>query len=159
MSTPDDIARLFEQYECGISYTPLDSEVVPTKTFPALSPKIIYRVEPDPSIDPFQESQKVQEMAEHRSTFILIPGQQFDAVGTRHGRGAGWYDRFLSVTPKNWLRVGVCYEEQFSRQTLVRQSWDEVMDFVFVVNKKSGEINFYETHTRDNADTLSESEV
>ena len=154
MSTADDIVGLFEQYECGISYRPLADEASPLKLFPILSPKVVHTVEPDPALDPIEESRKAQEIVADRSAFIFIPGKQFDSRGTRHGHGAGWYDRFLSVAPKNWVRVGVCYDDQFSHETLARESWDETMDFVLVVDHKSQDIRSFETHARDNADVL-----
>ncbi len=40
MSTADDVVRLVEQYECGIAYTPLDSEVHPSTLLPDLSPRL-----------------------------------------------------------------------------------------------------------------------
>jgi 5,10-methenyltetrahydrofolate synthetase len=152
MSTTDDIAGLFEQYECGITYTPLESEPDPLKIFSLISPKVVHAVEPDLALDPIEESRKAQEVVGNRSAFILVPGQLFDSRGTRHGRGAGWYDRFLSVAPRNWLRVGICHENQFSHDTLARESWDETMDFVVVVDRKTQEVTCHETHARDGTD-------
>ncbi|HRH24699.1 MAG TPA: 5-formyltetrahydrofolate cyclo-ligase, partial [Candidatus Paceibacterota bacterium] len=48
--------------------------------------------------------------------------------------GGGWYDRFLTKVPRSWLRVGFCYEHQFSSTPLLRQSWDQEMDAVIVVS-------------------------
>ncbi|MBX9792941.1 MAG: hypothetical protein K2Y02_01440, partial [Burkholderiaceae bacterium] len=50
--------------------------------------------------------------------------------GTRHGKGGGWYDRFLSKTPAKWLRIGVLNETRLSATLLTRESWDEPMDFL-----------------------------
>lgn len=77
---------------------------------------------------------------------ILVPGTAFDAQGTRHGRGGGWYDKFLSSVPSPWLRVGVCTRTQFSESPLVRASWDEPMDVVFVQEPNSS-WTIYDTRT------------
>lgn len=68
-----------------------------------------------------------------RKTIILLPGRRFDARGTRHGQGGGWYDRILSSVPKEWTRIGFCFERQFSKDPLPREAWDQAMDLVVVV--------------------------
>lgn len=42
---------------------------------------------------------------------ILVPGVAFDRKGGRLGRGAGYYDRFLS-RHNDALQVGVCFDGQ-----------------------------------------------
>jgi len=70
---------------------------------------------------------------------ILIPGKRFDSFGTRHGRGGGWYDRFLSQVPREWLRVGVLHGHQLSAEKLVREPWDEPVDYLLI--EKAGAWN------------------
>ncbi len=93
-----------------------------------------YTVPTDPKTDPFAEAEKVKELFGGSPVCIFIPGTKFDASGTRHGKGFGWYDRFLSALPKNWIRMGFCSTELFSEEPLVRQPWDEPMNFVYIVD-------------------------
>ena len=60
---------------------------------------------------------------------IVVPGLAFTAEGNRLGRGAGFYDRFLSAIPATTVKVGVCFE--FQRVSEVPQeSHDVKMDAV-----------------------------
>ena len=60
---------------------------------------------------------------------ILVPGLAFAAEGSRLGRGAGFYDRFLSTIPATTFKIGVCFE--FQRVSEVPQeSHDVKMDAV-----------------------------
>lgn len=68
---------------------------------------------------------------------ILVPGREFDTHGTRHGRGGGWYDRFLSAVPREWLRIGVLDAPRLSEKMLAREAWDEPMDALLVKDGSS----------------------
>jgi 5-formyltetrahydrofolate cyclo-ligase len=58
----------------------------------------------------------IREPAPGRTTeqldLIVVPGLAFTAEGNRLGRGAGFYDRFLSAIPATTLKIGVCFEFQ-----------------------------------------------
>jgi 5-formyltetrahydrofolate cyclo-ligase len=58
---------------------------------------------------------------------IVVPGLAFTAEGSRLGRGAGFYDRFLSTIPKNTLKIGVCFEFQLFPE-IPQESHDVKMD-------------------------------
>jgi 5-formyltetrahydrofolate cyclo-ligase len=144
---PEFLERL-AKYDVGIGYNPTSMEVSPFEFLPTLSTKVVYTIQPVASLVPAEVAQKAREFVANSSAFILVPGRRFDATGTRHGKGAGWYDRFLSIVPKEWFRIGFCYDDQFSEEPLVRQAWDQPMDVVYVVNKTSNEMRIYWTHAR-----------
>jgi 5-formyltetrahydrofolate cyclo-ligase len=107
---------------------------------------VVYGIAPDARLDPAQEATIACERVGTLRTAVLLPGTQFDASGTRHGRGGGWYDRFLAQVPEEWIRIGVALPEQFSQTALTRQSWDQPVDYVCVIAGK--EITWHATHAR-----------
>ena len=137
METIEQLSCLLLSYDCGISYKPTKTEVSPSEFFASLTTKFIHTIPPITSLVPADEAAVVRGLSANRSTFILVPGRKFDATGTRHGKGAGWYDRFLATVPREWLRIGLCYTDQFSDEPLKRESWDEPMDFICVINRES----------------------
>lgn len=84
----------------------------------------------DRTNDPFSVAHEIIKESSSLRAVIFLPGTQFDRFGTRHGRGGGWYDRFLSQIPTDWIRVGVTDISQVSNKRLVRQSWDEPVDWI-----------------------------
>lgn len=139
--------KLLEHIDLIVTYVPVRSEVDFSTILPSLEGKDTYEIKPDAALDPFTEARRALSVAHGRSTAILVPGRRFDATGTRHGKGAGWYDRFLATVPSSWIRIGFCTDEQFSSEPLVRESWDEPMDYLVVVPPQ-GSPSFYTTHAR-----------
>ncbi len=131
------LEEILAEYHHGIAYKPQADEPDPFALLPLVREKIAYMILPDAQRDPIQEAGIVMgifgsEEAAGQKTFILIPGQKFDASGTRHGHGGGWYDHFLDRVPRSWLRIGLSMPAQFSEEPLVRQPWDEEMDYVCI---------------------------
>lgn len=136
------LATLLSSYQAFITYRPLRTEAAFDVS---LLPKgaLVYEIPPRAGIDPLAEAASVRAFVKEKETALLIPGRSFDASGTRHGQGGGWYDRFLAQVPREWLRIGFCFTEQFSPTPLIRQSWDQAMDYVVVVNRERADIRIY----------------
>ncbi len=86
----------------------------------------------DKEADPFMWAEHCAEQFKNKKPYILIPGTQFDIHGTRHGKGGGWYDRFLSKVPSTWLKIGIAHESQVSFSPIKRESWDIPIDWLIV---------------------------
>ncbi len=146
MAQEDEVSilnSLLSTYSTFITYQPLRTEVsvLDYSTLPQTAH--IYEMPRRALKDPFEEAGKAVAASGGVATAVLIPGRQFDAAGTRHGQGGGWYDRFLAHVPREWLRIGFCFDDQFSPIPLSRESWDQAMDYVFVVNRKTGATTLY----------------
>jgi|CXWL01.1.fsa_nt_gi hypothetical protein len=89
----------------------------------------------DATLSPEETAKKFAEQYGGSAVSLFIPGQKFDKFGTRHGRGHGWYDRFLSQLPREWLRVGVLDVSRLSDEKLKRQTWDQPVDMLLVSEK------------------------
>jgi len=89
---------------------------------------------PSKDTDPFEVASSLVAHNTGKRVCVFVPGQAFDARGTRHGRGGGWYDRFLAAVPEEWIRTGVASSREMSEEILERKSWDEPVDFIAVRN-------------------------
>ena len=86
----------------------------------------------DRATDPRAFAESLVQKYSGKKVCIFIPGREFDSFGTRHGRGGGWYDRFLSAVPCEWVRIGVLNASQLSQEKLKREAWDQPMDTLLV---------------------------
>lgn len=100
----------------------------------------------DKDISPHDFALSLLKAHESEKICILVPGREFDTFGTRHGRGGGWYDRFLKEVPRTWLRIGVLHSGQLSDEKLKREPWDEPVDYLLIIEK--GDWNIITTDSR-----------
>jgi 5-formyltetrahydrofolate cyclo-ligase len=136
------LSTLLAPYQAFITYQPLRSEAnFSFITFPEHSFTI--EIPARASLDPLREAAKVGGLIGKLDTAILIPGRRFDASGTRHGQGGGWYDRFLANVPREWLRIGFCFSDQLSLTPLKRESWDQAMDYVVAIDRETTAVTVY----------------
>lgn len=128
-----ELQKLVAQYDGSILYNPTQKEInYNDSSFPLEIPGENLCIPRDKFSDPFEWANMCMNEFKDKKILVLIPGTQFDRYGTRHGKGFGWYDRFLSKLPSNWLRVGVIDKSKFSENKLVRQAWDQPVDWVLV---------------------------
>lgn len=64
---------------------------------------------------------------------ILVPGLGFSAFGERLGRGKGFYDQYLANF--KGLKVGVCFDCQWTDGHLPFDDWDIKMNFIITESK------------------------
>ena len=135
-----------EGYVASIGYQPMEGEAdyrdAPLPDYLTDARTVVPK---DRHTDPF----KLRDEAMHglpKKLVVFVPGQAFDASGTRHGRGGGWYDRFLSHIPDEWVMIGVSKKSVFSETPLEKEPWDVPMDWVIV--EDSGTWEAHETHAR-----------
>lgn len=108
----------------------------------------LLRIPTDKHTDPFAYAAECTERFGGSTVAVFIPGRLFDCAGTRHGRGGGWYDRFLSRVPKEWVRIGVADSAHVSREPLSREEWDEPMDWILAHDAANGTWKARETRAR-----------
>ncbi len=135
--------------QVGFSYTALTTELDPItvpevneflRTHPSLYAPV------SASQDPIFTAHALIKQCSDKQVVVFLPGREFDFLGTRHGRGGGWYDRFLSELPPTFLRVGLSYEKNISHRALVRQAWDEPVDWL--IYQSDSEWIFHQTQAR-----------
>lgn len=145
------LGALCASVEAYVTYRPLRTEVPLTDVFPIPTGSQVYEILPRASLDPYEEVLGAVEALRGLSVAVLLPGRTFDRIGTRLGQGGGWYDRFLSKVPVEWIRIGFCFDEQLSSAPLPRKPWDESVDVVCVLERKTGVLQVIETRARTEA--------
>jgi 5-formyltetrahydrofolate cyclo-ligase len=131
LQQPEEYTSGISGCEAAIIYAPLSDEPDPLSLGIPL-PTLRKTVSPLRDTNPFALAAEYAKEFAGKRVCILIPGRAFDSSGTRHGRGGGWYDRFLSAVPREWLRIGVCREKDFSETRLDRQAHDEPVDLIVI---------------------------
>jgi 5,10-methenyltetrahydrofolate synthetase len=138
MHVDSGIQDLLARFEAFVTYVPLRTEVSFKEIVVIPVSSSVYEIAPRAALDPEEEARKAFAAAGGTDTCVLLPGRKFDSAGTRLGQGGGWYDRFLEKVPLSWTRIGFCFDYQFSNEVLVRESWDQPMDYVVVVDHADG---------------------
>jgi 5-formyltetrahydrofolate cyclo-ligase len=130
-----ELQKLVSQCAGSVLYMPAKSEVdYSNPSFPLEIPKVNLFIPNYKDSDPFEWADNCLTKFKNSKVCMLIPGTRFDIYGTRYGKGAGWYDRFLSKIPPAWLRIGIIDSAKFSNSKLIRQEWDELVNWVLVRN-------------------------
>jgi len=70
------------------------------------------------------------EVAPESLDLVVVPGVAFDRTGHRLGRGAGYYDRFLSRLSARTATAGICFDEQLI-DAVPHGDHDRTVDCVF----------------------------
>ena len=138
-----------KKHNVCILYKPILDEINYEKqALPFEIPKNCLVLPNDKNSDPFEWADFCKKKFIKTNPYVLIPGKKFDLYGTRHGRGYGWYDRFLSKIPKNWPRIGVADISKIHPKKLIKKSWDEPVDWIMIFNFSNASWKFHETHAR-----------
>ena len=74
------------------------------------------------------------EVAPESLDLVVVPGVAFDRSGRRLGRGAGYYDRFLSRLSPHTATAGICFDEQLV-DAVPHGEHDRIVDCVITPSK------------------------
>ncbi|KND47278.1 MAG: 5-formyltetrahydrofolate cyclo-ligase [Parcubacteria bacterium C7867-004] len=152
---PETLEALLASYDACIAYAPITGEPEwKTAPLPEHLRASAQKLPVAGIVDPYAIADSLSGAYSGKRVVLLIPGTAFDTQGTRHGRGGGWYDRFLSKVPSDWLRIGVTRARNFSADALLRQPHDEPVDLVIIEHER-GIWNAYDTRPRVKPDATS----
>ena len=73
-------------------------------------------------LEPYFDSDKALALKDLDA--VIVPGLAFDRQNNRLGRGAGYYDRFLSILPKSVTTVGLAFDFQLHPKSLPIEAHD-----------------------------------
>jgi len=138
MNDLQELQKLVSVYTASILYIPIQSEIdYSNPLFVLKIPDKKFTLPKEKNSDPFELVFQCIDKFKNDKVLLLIPGKSFDKYGTRHGRGGGWFDRFLSEVPPEWLRIGVIDKSGLSNSKLPKQEWDQVVDWVLIQDGSS----------------------
>ncbi len=81
------------------------------------------------------EPQKGRTVPPSQIDVMYVPGRAFDRAGNRHGRGRGYYDRYLAQPAAAHIhKIGVCSPECL-HDSIPTQPHDVPMDEVMIIKK------------------------
>lgn len=69
-----------------------------------------------------QPTEEAPEITDVKTSLLLVPGRAFDRNGNRIGRGAGYYDAYLSRCGRTLATVGVAYSVQLRSRVPTNES-------------------------------------
>lgn len=78
--------------------------------------------------DILEPKQKRRVFKPQKGDLLLVPGLGFDSSKNRLGRGAGFYDRYLSKT--NALKIGLAFREQKVSGEIPSEAHDQKIDIL-----------------------------
>ncbi|OHB10779.1 MAG: hypothetical protein A3G05_02545 [Candidatus Zambryskibacteria bacterium RIFCSPLOWO2_12_FULL_45_14] len=140
-SALQELQKLVSQCTASILYKPTKTEVYYNDfSFPLKIPADNLFIPKDKDSDPFEWATNCITKFKNKKVCILIPGTLFDIYGTRYGKGAGWYDRFLSKVPSTWLKIGIVDASKILHSKLLRQEWDEPVEWIVIQDDTSWRI-------------------
>ena len=145
MDTSEKIGLIIANCNFCVLYHPVRIEIDPD-VLPFKLPDKRVVIPIGPATDPKLFGNRIKEGFGNLNGVILVPGRRFDKFGGRHGKGWGWYDRFLSTAPAKIVRIGICSKDQFCESRLLLQEWDQLMDWIIVYDNE--DFTFYETSAR-----------
>jgi hypothetical protein len=143
---PRSLESFLRSARC-VGYIPMSDEPDFEKFLSARGlPRADFVIPMSKDISPESVAQELSVRYSDEAVALFMPGRRFDILGTRHGRGHGWYDKLLAQLPPGWIRIGVLKDDILSKTPLVRQSWDQPVDFLLISDEKEGRV--IETHAR-----------